>query len=807
MIDLLQTQMELEEEALGLGIKRYRDRVQAAKEQGRESETMVGRTLLDRTLIKVTKAVEDWVEQSTQSRGNRNAIILKFIQQFDPDQVAFITSKSIINCISKKSRLQTLAFTISGLLEDEIEYRKFRTQDRNKWKYIQDKYQNTSSYRHKRYVTLRAKREWANIPDEKWTTRERLIVGTTLINIFIQATGLITIDSTSSKNRATVKVKPTEELMNWMSKQNARSEVMSPLYFPMVVPPRDWTTPYEGGYLFSSRANTKFIKVRNPNYIEELSNMDLSSVYSVVNALQATPWRINKAVLDVMKEVWDSGGTLGKLPSRDDIPLPAKPEDIATNDEARKVWKSEAHKVHAINARMTSKRFLINQKLWIAEKFVEFDKIYLPWSLDWRGRAYPIPNYVTPQADDTGKALLMFAEGKPLGETGAYWLAVHIANLFGYDKVSFDDRVAWVEENAELILDSALRPLEGERFWATADKPYCALAACFEWMGYTLQGNDYVSHLPIAMDGSCNGLQNFSAMLRDEVGGRAVNLIPQDKPNDIYMRVAEVVQLKIAQAVKEGNAFARAWDGRITRSLVKRPVMTLPYGSTQAGMREQLVDELDKAREEGKPILEIDESEEYPAVSYLAQLVYESIGEVVIAARTAMDWLQEVARIAAGAGLPIYWTTPMGLPIMQMYHTTTSKMVNAFISGNRYRLTLEEPTRQINKRKQGQGISPNVVHSLDAAHMQRTVLLCKQNGIDDFAMVHDSFGTHAANTEELYYLLRVAFIEQYSDNVLEKFRNEIINQLPPKIAEKIPELPPMGNLELERIIDSEYFFA
>lgn len=39
-----------------------------------------------------------------------------------------------------------------------------------------------------------------------------------------------------------------------------------------------------------------------------------------------------------------------------------------------------------------------------------------------------------------------------------------------------------------------------------------------------------MSKLPIHQDGSCNGLQHYAALGRDESGGRAVNLLPVDKP-------------------------------------------------------------------------------------------------------------------------------------------------------------------------------------------------------------------------------------------------------------------------------------
>lgn len=48
----------------------------------------------------------------------------------------------------------------------------------------------------------------------------------------------------------------------------------------------------------------------------------------------------------------------------------------------------------------------------------------------------------------------------------------------------------------------------------------------------------FVSHLPIHQDGSCNGLQHYAALGRDEEGGKEVNLLPTEKPSDVYSSVA-----------------------------------------------------------------------------------------------------------------------------------------------------------------------------------------------------------------------------------------------------------------------------
>jgi DNA-directed RNA polymerase len=61
--------------------------------------------------------------------------------------------------------------------------------------------------------------------------------------------------------------------------------------------------------------------------------------------------------------------------------------------------------------------------------------------------------------DDLSRGLLLFAEAKPLGERGLRWLKIHLSNLYGYDKATFDERVEFVHKHLDDVFDSAENPL------------------------------------------------------------------------------------------------------------------------------------------------------------------------------------------------------------------------------------------------------------------------------------------------------------------------------------------------------------
>lgn len=199
----------------------------------------------------------------------------------------------------------------------------------------------------------------------------------------------------------------------------------------------------------------------------------------------------------------------------------------------------------------------------------------------------------------------------------------------------------------------------------------------------------------------------------------------------------------------------------------------------------------------------------YAAASYMAKAIWQSVNRVLVKAGECMAWLQEAARIAAGEGLPVRWTTAVGFPVIQAYPNLNQRRVSTTINGKIvYKLVVKEKIEGVDRRKQAQGVSPNFVHSCDAAHLMLTVVRAGQAGIRSFAMIHDSFGTTAADTEVLFMTIREAFVEMYEEvDVLTNFRDELVDQLNEKNREKLPPLPEKGNLELASVVESRYCFA
>lgn len=821
-------QEALEAEMRSLGIERFEANAAQAVEKGKQTRIKPVRKLMNVAHEQTMEALQAFyadVEAKKAGRKHSAYPYLKGIE--DDDLIVHLTCRLILDGSAQRRTLTHMATMVAESLEDEMNYRQFREQHEPGYLKAAVRAKQKGNDRYKRkHVLGAAKALKVNLLE--WPKRDMVLVGSKLVELFVDATGLVRLHKTM--DRVTVEENP--EMRAWIEKESRTCALMSPAYLPTIIPPQPWTTPFDGGYWTGRARRLTLVKSPNRAYLEELSETEMPEVYTAVNALQNTAWQVNQRVLEVMEHLWDTASDCGVIPRADDRPIPEKPawlvEHVTKEDMTEeqltefKNWKSEAVLTRDENAEEEAKRRDFVRMIRVANKFKDGDFFY-PYQLDWRGRAYPVGQYLQPQGNDAQRGLLTFSELCPINDqVSANWLAIHGAGLWGVDKCSFAERCAWVQLNEREILASAEDPYEN-RFWMTAekgDKAWQALAFCFEWADFKREGFGFLSSLPVQMDGTCNGLQNFSAMLLDEKGGAEVNLVPKEKPADIYTAVMNAVVERIEadlfsdvvfQEKKDGpnltrGELAKMWHGNVYRKDVKRPVMTLAYGAKQFGYTDQI--NMDTVRPWKK-----NEPETYPfgnygfkAAQYLGSLIWDAVQSVVVKAAEAMEWLQAVAAIVSKEALPINWTTPCGLLVQQAYKLRKMTKIEVQFQKVLIAPRIDTGTDKLDSKKQASGISPNWVHSLDASHMMRTICASTYSGVQSFSFIHDSYGTHAGNTQFLAETLREEFVRMYSDGcVLERFRADLQAMLPEGIT--LPPVPPKGSLDLSLVLESEFFFA
>ena len=842
--DELELEMQVKEEAK----ERVKKLLADAYAEGQATTTKVGKGMVSYGFDQFVKGVAAFVDKELAPKcgvvSAYNAIIKRLnVIYGKEDTINLLTLSTItvaVNTIMKKQISLTAIARVLGVeIEDEARLQAYLASHPDNLTEFTTGFKHRSGVHFKKYFAKNKAMKEAKFVWQPFDIKASELLGGRLIELLIQHTGMFETQTfhLGKKNNTLDELHPTQRFIDlWNTNEelllsNARWST------PMIVPPRPWTAYNEGGYygvLAPYFTLLRLIKVNTVfyyNYLKKLDQTDLSKVVRAINAVQATPWTINKKVLAVVEDILNAGGDIGGIPRTQ--PLPELPNLVGnyTEEELKEHKKKKVLRIKAENSRK-AKWTRCKAMLSIAKKYAPYHSIYFPCNMDFRGRVYPIPTFSF-QGDDFTKGLLLMQDTPPCtDEKAEYWFRIAGCEFFGNDKISFDDQIKWTHDNEEAILSVAADPLgEARDFWANSDCPIEFLGWCFayeEMVQYKKTHNNSVigwtCGIPVAFDGTCSGLQHFSAALRDEIGGSAVNLLPGDKPRDIYGIVAEKVNVALKEDAMNGTpdeatknkkgepitkygtkSLAQMWLAYgVNRKVTKRCVMTLAYGSKQYGFKGQIIeDTLEPAIGSGHG--DMFTASTTALAAYLAKLIWNSVTVTVVKAVEGMKWLQEVASLVCQNNNVVTWHTPMGLPVQQNYMEVNIKAFQMRFLGTRKRFYVPELTGEIANRKQAQGIAPNFIHSMDASHLQWSINRCLDKGIKHYSMIHDSYATCPAQADTLFHTVREAFVEMYTSNdVLMNFKEDMQGLVAPDV--KIPDPPVKGTLNIKCVLESLYMF-
>jgi DNA-directed RNA polymerase len=660
-------------------------------------------------------------------------------------------------------------------------------------------------------TVFKMKAKEAGIEFYEWGVGARDQVGIYLLGQMV-ALGLIDIGESIQKfgyKREYRDITLSAEVRGIISQVTEHLAETTPMYGPCVEPPLPWTSLYDGGFFTTKmrRACGPVVKC-SPSARARVRNAPMPVVYAAINALQETAWAVNRPILQVVLDLHAAGVEVGEIISPKDPPPPYR-EPWLDQIEAKDMTPEQAHVFKLWKRAMTDwyeerklrsvrfGRFYTASRQ--ATRYKDNPALYFVHFADSRGRLYPMTYGISPQGSDLQKALIHFAEGLPLNTDDAVkWFLIQGANKWGYDKATLEKRQHWVREHAEHIMLYASAPLDNLG-WTKADNPLQFLAWCFEFKQWQDNPKDFVSRIPVSMDGSCNGLQNFSAMLRDEVGGYATNLTPNMEMEDIYGRVAERAFIRLS-ALPDSTGMKSRWLSHgINRDLVKRSVMTTPYGVTHRSAVQYVV--LDYLMAGKAP--EFERAEYRKAAEFVMKAVWPAIGDVVVKAVEAMAWLRHAGKaiseaVAHSPDPVVEWVTPSGFAASQAYFDMRLHRIRTLLQGiQRIRVVTETDEPDISRH--GQGLAPNFVHSMDASHLHLVTARAAAEGIKAFSMIHDDYGTHASNAQRLFHIIREEFLKMYE-------QHDPLQELRDRYA-FLPEPPSKGTLDLSQVLLSEFFFS
>jgi DNA-directed RNA polymerase len=770
-------QVQLERDQIRQGLKRLRDNTDALQQKSYASASVYGIASIDMLLPVLVKRLESTNNRIHEGKtGVAFKEIAQYISDLEPLAAAAIALKltfdKVFSCKEGSDRLTAVCESIGKAVEAECQMRYYERCAPGLLNTLKKNYWHKSSGTQQRLTSIQTLMNRKDIQRwQTWGATNRIKLGGWLLDCIIETSQWFTKDMRQEGRKRVHYVIPTPEFLLIKDKVMADAELFAPLAWPMLIEPNDWTNERAGGYLLNEvMRGHDLVRRGDPTSIQGETPINF------LNKIQKIAFTLNPFTVQVAEELERLGREVGKFLPVVQHELPPKPVDIAENRAARKAYNRVATHVQDLQHQEHKKSCRTRMTMEAVRRFRDVARFFVPWSFDYRGRAYPIPAFLTPQDTDFGKSLLVFADGSFMTPEAEDWLAFQVATTFGLDKAPMIERLEWARNNHELFTLISQDPIGNSHLWENVEEPWQFLAAAEEYYHCVVVADRQFTRLMVATDATCSGLQILAGLARDKSTARLVNVLPGDKPQDAYKVVAEVATPYCPESIQP----------YMDRKTVKRVVMTVPYNAKPFSNRGYIRDAL---KEKGVEISKED-------LTKTVKAVRNAMDVVVPGPMAVMKWIEdEVATAIKDGEEYLEWTTPSGFVVHQKLNKKLVVTLELQLLGRCKMSVAVGDSDEVDLNHHKNATAPNLIHSLDASLLHLSVLHFDA----PIALIHDSVLCRATDMSTLSTIVRETYMHLFAEHdYLKDFASHIGAKTDPPIV---------GDLEPESVIESTYFFC
>ncbi len=773
----IEEQIQLERDAIAQGLKKLRENTRKLEERSYASASVYGVATIDALLPLVVARIEETThDRLKRGTGHNFQLIKEYVSQLEPLASAAIACKVTMDKVfsykDDSNNVINVCDAIGTAVEQECQMRHYERNAPGLLNVLKENYWHNSCGTHQKMVIIKTLMNRYDVKQwEAWGRPNRVKLGGWLLDCIMETSHWFTKELARDGRKTRTYIVPTPEFMSIKDNIMLNAELFSPLAYPMLIEPNDWTNDRKGGYLLNEvMKGHDLVRRGHPTRIQGEKPLEF------VNQIQKVAYQLNPFVVRVAKDLDRLERQVGKFLPIVNHELPPKPVDIADNRESRLAYRRAAAEVMNKNAQEFKKSCRTRMTMDAVRKFEDRERFFIPHSFDYRGRVYPIPAFLTPQDTDFGKSLLRFADGAFMTPEAEEWLAFHVATQYGLDKSPMTERLEWTRDNFTLIERIANDPIGCLPDWENAEEPWQFLAACDEYYHCVIAADRSFTQLPVATDATCSGLQVLAGLARDKNTAKLVNVLPSDRPQDAYKVVAESAKPYCPASIQP----------YMDRKVVKRVVMTVPYNakphSNRGYIREALL-------EKGVVIDKDD-------LTKTVKAVRDTMNDVVPGPMAVMSWIEsEVAKAIDNGKEYLEWVTPSGFVVHQKLMKRLTQTMELQLLGRCKIMVAYDDSDKVDRQKHKNTTAPNLIHSLDASLLH----LAATRFNAPIALIHDSVLCRATDMSQLSAVVRETYMHLFAEH---DYLNDFASQIG---AETDP--PIIGDLEPESVIESTYFFC
>ena len=699
--------------------------------------------------------------------GPNYAAVNWLLYMESPEQIATLALQVVVDSIAREVNWTVLVDKIGAYCETEARAGRLKTVNPGLFHAIKKRFRGhalTYSF------STKALEEYG-IAVTEWGPEGRATVGAFLLDRVIEATGLVHTAWQITHNRKRfLKVVPDPLVLDFLKKIPPSSQGDPATRAIRVLPPSPWddsnlrdynTGSIEGGLIrLPGYASTQ----RDELNLSWLTPEALAETISAANYLQGQQLHIPAALACLMWRTWDND----RLGTQDLFPCSRNPKELppllprGSDESAWKQRNRQAALTHNDHRENNPKRIAIHRTLTRAKRLAGHT-LYAPVTADYRGRLYTVGEG-TYQGDRLSRALCHFQPTEPLSPDGFDWLLRSAAAAHQGRRLSFSDRLAWAQQNLDLIKIVGQEtdcPVEA----SDASDPWRFIAAC-QAITQHLDDPSSPCGLPVYFDQSCSGLGHIAALQRDHLSAQRTRICSgPEAALDLYETVAQALthqaelDFHAPPLTSGGNpcnhtkARARFWlTNKISRGVIKEVIISTPYGITPWGIRQLITAQLMRKTNSTDPktLLRFVDG---PAL-YLTKSFAKVLNPYIQNANELKAWLKLCASTIAKTNSPLHFTAPNGLVIRDAELTTTKKQFPTVLNGRKfaYKHICPDENSKINFRSLSNRIVPNYIHAIDAS-LCTSVINQFQDLALPIASIHDCFATTPNHAAKLHSTL------------------------------------------------------
>tara|TARA_Y200000002_G_scaffold383224_1_gene404198 strand:- start:17375 stop:19714 length:2340 start_codon:yes stop_codon:yes gene_type:complete len=762
--------VEQKEEALA----RLNSRTTRAEQRSYASSAVWGKHALNGHLSACANVVAERLAQIGNGRaGKHYAAVRSCVGECEPEVLALLAMKTCLDVLGKESRPTyiVLCTRVGHSVQSELRLRFYQKEDPKLFHNIEGRFHASTGSRQKLTVFRKGFND-KGIPWDTWSTTTLHEVGAWLIECIQRARGWFSTQTAqeSKRRRATI-VRFSDEFLDLKDQIMERARELASCLWPMVHEPVDWTNESIGGYLTGVERGYRLVRGGCTLPQGELP-------LEMVNRLQKTAYKLDRRVYEVQEHCFRNMISIGKFKRQERKEI-SNPLTESSSEEEIRAYKRQRRELEDRNAQLERENVRTTEVMYIAKRFIDEPRIWLCANYDYRGRIYFVQPTLTPQGCDPEKALYYFADEGPINR---FWVAFHVATCYGcgLDKATLSERIEWTESHPDLITQIATDPIGNMDLWANADEPWCFLQSCFEWYECCLACTKPTSGLMCGVDATASGLQHLSSATLDQTAASLVNVCKTDKPVDAYAIIAEKAKAHVRPEVRD-------W---LNRKITKRPTMCLPYGITRHTARGHIRDAL---LEQGRDL------SEKGLLTEITTAIYEhAIPGVFTGPIKVMHWIKQVVRqkMNKPGAEHLQWVTPAGFIVRQDLRKPITRRVNTHLMGvGRITASVYLGPGEVDVNHHCSASSPNLVHSWDSALLMFTFSCWGK----PWTSIHDCVMARSCDMDALSREIRLHHAEMYKGEPLKEWAEQIGVEVPDDLM--------VGDLDVDEVNDSPYFFC